>query len=74
MRDAEQNARSSTQQTAREALAQRDELTARRDALRESLASARDTISQTTYKIDSLRTLLTRSKRRTKTSAARSWS
>ncbi|HEX3109332.1 MAG TPA: AAA family ATPase, partial [Thermoanaerobaculia bacterium] len=44
---------------ARETLALRDELSAHRDALRESLASARDTISQTTYKIDSLRTLLT---------------
>jgi len=44
---------------AHETLALRDELSARRDALRESLASARDTISQTTYKIDSLRTLLT---------------
>src|SRR5205823_12871540 len=41
------------------ALALRDELNARRDAMRESLASARDTISQTTYRIDSLRTLLT---------------
>jgi len=47
------------QHHAREALALRDELNARRDAMRESLASARDTISQTTYKIDSLRTLLT---------------
>jgi chromosome segregation protein len=47
------------QQHAREALALRDELNARRDAMRESLASARDTISQTTYRIDSLRTLLT---------------
>src|SRR5437763_1075490 len=44
---------------ARETLALRDELSAHRDALRESLASARDTISQTTYKIGSLRTLLT---------------
>src|SRR5205823_12341778 len=40
------------------ALALRDELNARRDAMRESLASARDTISQTTYRIDWLRTLL----------------
>src|SRR5262245_44736924 len=32
---------------------------ARRDELRETLASARDKVSQTTYKIDSLRTLLT---------------
>jgi chromosome segregation protein len=47
------------QHHAREAFAHRDELNAKRDAMRESLASARDTISQTTYKIDSLRTLLT---------------
>jgi chromosome segregation protein len=47
------------QHHARDALALRDELNARRDAMRESLASARDTISQTTYHIDSLRTLLT---------------
>ena len=47
------------QQTSRDALALRDELSSRRDALRESLASARDRVSQTTYKIDSLRTLLT---------------
>jgi chromosome segregation protein len=47
------------QHHARAALALRDALHARRDAMRESLASARDTISQTTYRIDSLRTLLT---------------
>jgi len=47
------------QVAARDAIAHRDELTARRDAMRQSLASERDTISQTTYKIDSLRTLLT---------------
>jgi chromosome segregation protein len=47
------------QQRARDTLARRDELAARRDAMRQSLASARDTISQTTYRIDSLRTLLT---------------
>lgn len=47
------------QQAARDAIARRDELVARRDSMRQSLASARDTISQTTYKIDSLRTLLT---------------
>src|ERR1051326_4342464 len=41
-------------QNAHAALQFRDELTARRDSLRESLASARDTISQTTYKIESL--------------------
>jgi chromosome segregation protein len=47
------------QHRAREAVARRDELTARRDGMRESLASARDRVSQTTYKIDSVRTLLT---------------
>jgi len=46
------------QQTARERLAHRDDITARRDAHREKLASSRDVISQTTYKIDSLRALL----------------
>src|ERR1051326_7853745 len=54
-----QNALDSAVIHARETLALRDDLSARRDALRESLASARDTISQTTYKIESLRTLLT---------------
>jgi len=47
------------QRTARDAVTHRDELTAHRDALRETLAGARDRVSQTTYKIDSLRTLLT---------------
>lgn len=47
------------QHNAREAASLRDELNAKRDALRESLASARDGVSQTTYKIDSMRTLLT---------------
>ncbi|MBK5258038.1 MAG: chromosome segregation protein SMC [Thermoanaerobaculia bacterium] len=47
------------QQKARETLAQRDGLNASRDGMRESLSSARDRVSQTTYKIDSLRTLLT---------------
>jgi len=47
------------QQTARDAIARRDDLSSRRDALRESLASTRDRVSQSTYKIDSLRTLLT---------------
>jgi chromosome segregation protein len=56
-RDAEQWLTQS-QQAAREAIAHRDELNARRDAIRESLASTRDRVSQTTYKIDSLRTLL----------------
>jgi chromosome segregation protein len=58
VRDAEQLLLQ-TQHNAREALAHRDDLTARRDGLRETLASARDRMSQTTYKIDSLRTLLT---------------
>ena len=47
------------QHIAREALTHRDDLASKRDGLRESLASARDRLSQTTYKIDSLRTLLT---------------
>src|SRR5437899_575158 len=47
------------QHRTRDAAARRDELTAQRDAMRESLSSARDRVSQTTYKIDSLRTLLT---------------
>src|SRR5712692_950454 len=46
------------QHASRDAIARRDELQAQRDAMRESLASARDRVSQTTYKIDSLRTLL----------------
>jgi chromosome segregation protein len=46
------------QHVSRDATAHRDELTAKRDAMRESLASTRDRVSQTTYKIDSLRTLL----------------
>jgi chromosome segregation protein len=58
LRNAEQ-ALVSAQHAARDAVARRDDLSARRDAIRESLASARDTISQTTYRIDSLRTLLT---------------
>ena len=45
-------------QNAHAALQFRDELTARRDSLRESLAGTRDRVSQTTYKIDSLRALL----------------
>ncbi|HEV2720820.1 MAG TPA: AAA family ATPase, partial [Thermoanaerobaculia bacterium] len=58
LRDAEQ-ALVAAQHAARDAVARRDELTERRDAMRESLASARDAVSQTTYRIDSLRTLLT---------------
>ena len=46
------------QQLARETLETRDDLTSRRDALRESLSASRDRVSQATYKIDSLRTLL----------------
>jgi len=57
VRDAEQNL-VVTQQTARDAVARRDELTAKREAMRQSLGKARDLISQTTYKADSLRTLL----------------
>ena len=58
VRDAEEHL-AHAQRTAREAIARRDDLTARRDGLRETLAGARDRVSQTTYKIDSLRTLLT---------------
>jgi chromosome segregation protein len=47
------------QRAARDALARRDDLAGRRDAMRESLANTRDRVSQTTYKIDSVRTLLT---------------
>jgi len=57
VRDAEQGLVES-QHNALDAVQRRDGLGARRDAMRDSLASARDTISQTTYKIDSLRTLL----------------
>jgi len=57
VRDAEQ-ALDAALQDARDAVAFRDELSARRDALRESLAGTRDRVSQTTYKIDSLRALL----------------
>src|SRR5207248_2160682 len=46
LREAEQ-ALVSAQHTARDAVARRDDLASRRDAMRESLASARDTISQT---------------------------
>ena len=47
------------QQQAREAVEKRDFLTRTRDEIRDSLASSRDLISQTTYQLDSLRTLLT---------------
>ncbi|MBV9068638.1 MAG: chromosome segregation protein SMC [Acidobacteria bacterium] len=47
-----------TRQLAREAVALNDELTARRNERRETMAGARDRVSQMTYKIDSLRTLL----------------
>src|SRR5204863_3646168 len=58
VRDAEEFL-ANAQRTARETLARRDDLTPRRDGLRETLGGARDRVSQTTYKIDSLRTLLT---------------
>lgn len=45
-------------QNAQEALRVRDDLVSRRDSLRESLSGTRDRVSQTTYKIDSLRGLL----------------
>ncbi|HEX9984698.1 MAG TPA: chromosome segregation protein SMC [Thermoanaerobaculia bacterium] len=57
VRDAEQHLLAA-QANARDAITRRDELIARRDGMRKELASHRDTISQTTYKIDSLRTLL----------------
>ena len=57
VRDAE-NALAGAQQHARDSIARRDELVARRDGMRESLSASRDRVSQTTYKIDSLRTLL----------------
>ncbi|MGZ7081376.1 MAG: hypothetical protein ACXVJT_18340, partial [Thermoanaerobaculia bacterium] len=47
------------QHASRDAVQLRDTLAERRDTMRESLASARDRVSQTTYRIDSLRTLLT---------------
>jgi chromosome segregation protein len=58
VRDAEE-ALLAAQQAARQAIADRDGLTARRDEMRQSLSSARDRVSQTTYRIDSIRTLLT---------------
>jgi chromosome segregation protein len=64
MHDSEQSVRdaeaalSAAMQAARDAVGYRDELAARRDSLRESLAGARDRVSQASYKIDSLRTLL----------------
>ncbi|HEY2733049.1 MAG TPA: hypothetical protein VGI70_03650, partial [Polyangiales bacterium] len=47
-----------TRQLAREAVVLNDELTTRRNELRDTMAGARDRVSQMTYKIDSLRTLL----------------
>jgi chromosome segregation protein len=47
------------QHTARAAVARKQELDAQHLEVRDSLARSRDLISQTTYKIDSLRTLLT---------------
>lgn len=57
VRDAEQ-ALEGARQNAADALSVRDQLTTNRDSLRESLAGTRDRVSQTTYKIDSLRALL----------------
>jgi chromosome segregation protein len=57
VREAEASFESAVQ-TSREANALRDELQARREERRETLAGARDRVSQTTYKIDSVRTLL----------------
>jgi len=47
-----------TRQVAREAIVRHEELAANRNGLRETLAGLRDRVSQMTYKIDSLRTLL----------------
>jgi chromosome segregation protein len=47
-----------TRQLARDAVIRNDELSVQRNGLRETLAGARDRVSQMTYKIDSLRTLL----------------
>jgi chromosome segregation protein len=47
-----------TRQLARDAVIRNDELSVQRNGLRDTLAGARDRVSQMTYKIDSLRTLL----------------
>jgi len=47
-----------SRQLARDAVVRNDELSVRRNDLRDTLAGARDRVSQMTYKIDSLRTLL----------------
>jgi chromosome segregation protein len=47
-----------TRQLARETVVLNDELTTHRNERRETMAGARDRVSQMTYKIDSLRTLL----------------
>ncbi len=47
-----------SRQLARDAVIRNDELSVRRNDLRDTLAGARDRVSQMTYKIDSLRTLL----------------
>jgi chromosome segregation protein len=57
VRDAEQGL-VDAQHAAHAAVAERDALTTRRDEMRQSLAGARDRVSQTTYRIDSLRSLL----------------
>ncbi len=53
-----EEARAAAQRQARATVARHDELVAGRDSIRAALAGARDTISQTTYRTDSLRTLL----------------
>ncbi|HEX7676577.1 MAG TPA: hypothetical protein VF713_00520, partial [Thermoanaerobaculia bacterium] len=47
-----------SRQLARDAVIRNDELSVQRNGLRDTLAGARDRVSQMTYKIDSLRTLL----------------
>ena len=47
------------QKIARQAIATRNGLNGQREDMRQTLSSARDRVSQTTYRIDSLRTLLT---------------
>jgi chromosome segregation protein len=57
LRDVEQTL-VQVQQQARDAVERREQLGAHRDTIRESLSSSRDLISQTTFQLDSLRTLL----------------
>ncbi|HXI12892.1 MAG TPA: chromosome segregation protein SMC [Thermoanaerobaculia bacterium] len=56
---AAESALSVARQEAQQAVEQLDSLQKRRESVRGSLSSSRDVISQTTYKIDSLRTILT---------------